>query len=538
MARFGALLFVLSSLFGGSQARAHAVLVEASPPDGAVLAQAPGEVILRFNEPVAPVTLRVLDAGARPIADESRARIENETLSLPLPADLPNGTYVVSYRVISMDAHPVSGATVFSVGDTAAPALDGQLAVSDRATIVAVAATRALFLVALLTSAGGILALASVARFAGDTVRRVRRPLMLTTLAALALSVLLLGIAGCNLAGTSLAGLANATTWRVASTSSLAKSLALAIAGLVLILAALPRLDRDRWVALAGSVIAMASFAVTGHAATAAPSWLMRWAVPLHASCAAFWLGALPLLVAAVRAGPAGDAHRLVARFSAQAVVVVVVILMLGVAIALVQLGHMAMLWQTRYGIVLMGKLAAVALLLAVAAYNKWHATPRLAGGGASAQAAFRRAIAAEYALFAAIVAFTATLGQIEPPRAVVERDTRALARGQADFVARVTEAGRTITLSVAPAQAGHNALAVEVTDAVGQRLLPQEVTLEMSLPSAGIEPLRRTAEREPSGYFIYHSNDLALVGRWRIDVQVLVDDFTKTIASFDVPIR
>jgi copper transport protein len=538
MARIGALLLVLPSLFVGAPARAHAVLVEASPADGAILAEPPREVVLRFNEPVAPVVLRVLDAGAKPIADASQARAENETLTIALPPDLPKATYVVSYRVISIDSHPVSGAIVFSIGDTAAPARDTEASAANRATIIAVAATRALFLAGLLTSAGGILALASVARFAGEAVRRTRRILVLATLAALALGVLLLGVAGCNLAGTSLAGLASATAWRVASTSSLAKSLAVAVAGLVLILAALPRLGRSRLVALAGSLIAMASFALTGHAATAAPAWLMRWAVPLHALCAAFWLGALPLLIAAVRAGPAGEAYRLLARFSAQAVVVVIVILTLGVAIALVQIGHVAMLWQTPYGIVLMGKLAAVALLLAVAAHNKWHATPLLAGGGASAQRAFLRAIAAEYVLFAAIVGFTAALGQIEPPRAVVERDTRALARGQADFVATVTEAGRTVTLSVAPARAGHNALAVEVTDAVGQRMLPQEVSLEMSLPSAGIEPLRRKAEREPSGYFIYHSNDLALVGRWRIEVHVLLDDFTKTIASFDVAIR
>jgi copper transport protein len=514
------------------------VLVEASPADGAVMAQGPREVVLRFNEPVALVMLRVLDAGAKPIADTSQARVENETLTLPLPPDLPNATYVVSYRVISIDAHPVSGAIVFSIGDTTAAARGDQAPVSNRATILAVAVTRALFLVALLTSTGGILALASVAGFGGEAVRRTRRILVLAAAAALALSVLLLGVAGCNLAGTSLAGLASATAWRVVSTSSLAKSLAVAVAGLVLILVALPRLGRNRLVALAGSVIAMASFALTGHAATAAPPWLMRGAVPLHALCAAFWLGALPLLIAAVRAGPAADAHRLVARFSAQAVIVVVVILLLGLAIALVQIGHVAMLWQTPYGIVLMGKLAAVALLLAVAAHNKWHAAPLLAGGGASARRVFLRAIAAEYVLFAAIVGFTAALGQIEPPRAVVERDTRALARGQADFVASINEAGRTITLSVAPARAGHNALAVEVTDAVGRRLLPQEVVLEMSLPSAGIEPLRRTAAREPSGHFVYHSHDLAFAGRWRIDVHVLVDDFTKTIASFDVPIR
>jgi copper transport protein len=99
-------------------------------------------------------------------------------------------------------------------------------------------------------------------------------------------------------------------------------------------------------------------------------------------------------------------------------------------------------------------------------------------------------------------------------------------------------EGGHTIALSVAPARAGHNALAVDVTDSAGRRVTPREVALELALPAAGIEPIRRKATADASGRFVYHGSDLALSGRWRVEVHALIDDFTKRIASFDVPIR
>ena len=160
------------------------------------------------------------------------------------------------------------------------------------------------------------------------------------------------------------------------------------------------------------------------------------------------------------------------------------------------------MLWQSPYGIVLMGKLAAVALLLAVAVHNKWYATPLLRRDAAAGQRVLTQAISAEYLLFAAILGFTAALAQIEPPRTTVLRDATTLTQGQANFAERVSDGGHTIALSIAPARAGHNAFAVDVTDAAGQRVRPAEVALDLSLPAAGIEPIRRKATAEPSGRY------------------------------------
>ena len=206
--------------------------------------------------------------------------------------------------------------------------------------------------------------------------------------------------------------------------------------------------------------------------------------------------------------------------------------------IAVVQVEHLAMLWQTAYGVILIGKLAAVALLLAVAAHNKWYALPLLARKQTGATAPLGRAISAEYLLFGAILGFTAALGQIEPPRSTVARDTQALAAGQVAFRERIETGGYKVTLSVAPAHTGHNAFAVAVAKQDGSPATPQEVTLDMSLPAAGIAAIRRQAVRDASGAFNHHGNDLALPGRWRIEVQVLVDDFTKVGGTFEVEVR
>ena len=535
----GLLVLLITLAGGGRHAFAHAALVESVPADGAVLTAAPADVTLRFSEPVAPVMLRVLDIDAKPVADGARAQVEDTIIRLPLPAGLAHGTYVVSYRVISVDSHPISGAVVFSIGDSSAADRLSRAHSLGRWMAPTIAAVRALFVAALLIAAGTMLALWRLADFAPDAVRHNRRVVVIATGVALGSGAVLLGLTARDFAGTSLAGVVEVEAWQVLLTSSLARSLAVATAGLVLILAALWRLapGSNRVTAVAGSLIAITSFALTGHAATAAPQQVMRWAVPLHAVCAAFWLGSLPVLAASLRTDPANRAMALVQRFSTHAIWAVALILALGLVIAIVQVEHLDMLWLTAYGRILLAKLGAVALLLAVAIHNKWRTTPRLAADARAVQE-LRRAIGVEYILFATVLALTAALGQVEPPRVRIARDTAAIAGGAAAFSASLAQGSYRITLSVSPARAGHNALAVEVADPNGQRLAPQEVAFELSLPAAGIEPLRRKAGRDAAGRFLHHGSELSLAATWHVEVHVLIDDFTKTIAAFDVPIR
>lgn len=99
-------------------AGAHAVLVSSSPGDGVNLDTAPTEVRLEFSEPISAQLggLRVFDGNGDRV-DRGSVEVVDKTIAVDLEGDLPDGTYVAAYRIVSADAHPVRGGIVFSVGD-------------------------------------------------------------------------------------------------------------------------------------------------------------------------------------------------------------------------------------------------------------------------------------------------------------------------------------------------------------------------------------------------------------------------------------
>ncbi|MGY4333433.1 methionine-rich copper-binding protein CopC [Bradyrhizobium sp. LB7.2] len=112
MRLLAALLLFVGFATGAS---AHAALVAVEPPSGSMLASAPKTVELRFNEAVTPGAIQLIDGAGRARGDV-RVSASGETISIAMPADLPQGTAVVSYRVISQDGHPVAGSVIFSIG--------------------------------------------------------------------------------------------------------------------------------------------------------------------------------------------------------------------------------------------------------------------------------------------------------------------------------------------------------------------------------------------------------------------------------------
>ena len=101
---------------------AHAKLVDAFPNDGDALSEPPGQLRLRFDEPVeaefSPV--EVYDEQNRRV-DEDNARVDPEAPELVVVdlERLTEGSYTVEYRVTSIDGHVIDGEYGFSVGDDA-----------------------------------------------------------------------------------------------------------------------------------------------------------------------------------------------------------------------------------------------------------------------------------------------------------------------------------------------------------------------------------------------------------------------------------
>lgn len=109
--------------------RAHSNLVGTTPPDGAVIADAPASITLQFNEePLDSMVDVVITDAAGAVVAMDAAEAAGTKVLVPWPGSLGAGDYTVAYRVVSADGHPVTGTFTFTyTGDasaTTAPAID------------------------------------------------------------------------------------------------------------------------------------------------------------------------------------------------------------------------------------------------------------------------------------------------------------------------------------------------------------------------------------------------------------------------------
>ncbi len=97
---------------------AHAVLVRSKPAVRGVLKKAPAQVQLWFNERLEPAFARLSvwrAEGAQVDFGEAEVALDDPTqLSVRL-RPLPPGSYVVKYRVLSVDGHVVEGEFSFTL---------------------------------------------------------------------------------------------------------------------------------------------------------------------------------------------------------------------------------------------------------------------------------------------------------------------------------------------------------------------------------------------------------------------------------------
>jgi putative copper resistance protein D len=187
----------------------------------------------------------------------------------------------------------------------------------------------------------------------------------------------------------------------------------------LLIAAALVLSDRPSWLALFGAVVAATSFAWTGHARSLNPDVLPILLLSVHLLGVAFWLGALAPLAIVARGSDLSRIAATAARFGAAAVFVVGGLMAAGVTLLWMLLGDFTALWSSTYGRYVICKLAIVACLLCLAAFNKLRLTPRLRAGDTRAVRSLRTSIRLELSLGVLILAVTATLTTVTGPPAL-----------------------------------------------------------------------------------------------------------------------
>ena len=540
------LLLVCTFATSSPQGFAHAVLLDSSPKPGEMLMQSPSEVVANFNEGVGPIFFKVLDVKGQPVGDPGEIRLDGTKMILPLRATLPNGTYVLTYRVISADTHPVGATFGFSIGEPM-KTVDATADAGSRSIwSLAVAVNRWVLYAGVLWVAGTalfLLLLGIEGSLREDARQKARWASVLTALSY----VLAVGFGGADMQLGGVDALWKAATWRSGLDSTLASSAVLGLIAMALLYAGFVAGEQRRHgVLIAGATLAIGSFLVTGHAATAPPAWLMAPVVGVHLLATAFWIGAFRPLLLSTGQLSAADSGALMQRFSNFAVPAVIVVLISGTAISLKQLGSPAKLFDNDYGTVLLTKIILVLVIIGIAAYNKINLTPRLIANDVAGVSKIRRTITLELMLYVIVLAAASALTVTTPPRALVATGEPGAAEAKmammsGGLVKRTLEndAGYSAEIELSPAKVGENMLMVTVKDPAG--VIVQDATaleVTVALESAGISEVRLKAEAVGNGMWHVMIGETLIPGDWALTIDGYLTDYDKTSFSTTVTLK
>lgn len=587
-----AVLMVVASVWFATPASAHSALQASTPAPGETVPTSPGAVTLRFNEPVTsrPDSIRLLDARGEEI-DISPPTAVDTVVSAEVP-DLENGSYVVAWKVMSADSHPVTGAFTFAVGapsvstaDAEALAADAADAAEDEATRVLADASSGLVYAGVLLAVGAAVFAAFVVRsgdHGSDALIRIGTLLGVTgavvTVPAEAMSANgKVGLPSLSDLGDQLSGAAGA-------------QLLLVLLGLgVVVSTTWMRPDRRPGVLVTdGAMLAAAGLAAIGHTRSATPLWLSVSADMAHVLAAAVWSGGVAALLLFLRSDRSDRSDRserhsaaapVIARFSTLATGAIVVVAVAGVLLGWRIVPSWGALTSTTYGVLLLVKVALVGVVAAIGAFNHFSLVGRAEEGR------LRSTLVWEGATMVAVLAVTSVLTSTSPNEASLagslsaqltcEEVAAMQEMGGMDEMDHTCEgepadgrpsggeegattvpfdptraaqgAGVSVTdefggglarVTVSPAAVGHTTISIQLTDENGAPIDALEPpVVELRLRERDIGPISVLAGRVGAGAYRIREN-LVLPGTWEVNVSAVVSDFEQPQSIVEVEIR
>ncbi|MFF3740548.1 copper resistance CopC/CopD family protein [Streptomyces sp. NPDC002566] len=398
------LLAVAGALLAAAgPASAHAALTGSDPAQGTVVDKAPTQVSLTFSEQVAlsGASLRVLDPKGTRVDTGEPTNVSGTTYAVRLHPGLPDGTYTVTYQVVSADSHPVAGAYTFSIGAPSATSVPASAQEAGGGVV------GGLYGFGRYASYAGFIVMVGGAAFvlacwpAGTGVRALQRLVVSGWLALTSATLFLLLLRGSytgsgklgDVFDLDLLGQVLQTKTGAALVSRLLLLAAAALFIAVLFGAYDKREDDEKrdltfGLAIGGTVVSgglAASWAMAEHASTGLQPGIAMPVDIVHLLAVAAWLGGLCALLTALYRAENPVEPSAVRRFSKVAFGSVTALLATGVYQSWRQLGSWSAFTETRYGQLLLVKIGLVALLVGIAWISRrW--TARLAEPSASRQ--------------------------------------------------------------------------------------------------------------------------------------------------------
>lgn len=499
---------------GTTRVVAHANLLRSEPAEGTVVATSPPEVKLWFTERLEQgfTSAYILNSNAVRIpVGQSTISPDDPTLLLLPVGELEQGIYTVVWEALSADdSHLIRGAFAFGIGDPATASAVTPLITTGEAsggTPFAVVSRWLNFLAGtlLLGTIGFQWLILGPFKYETAIVQRFK------TLVWLAFGGLVLGwpllllaqAAALNGASFTLDPTAIAGVLQIRFGTVLLNRAAIIVAlGLSLYWMSRQRTSyRTEAAILAGSLM-LAVFmtsSLSSHAGgTGTYSLLAVGFDWLHLASTSAWVGGLVAFLLAIGPLRRLEAVRTVLpRFSALAIGSVILMTVTGLYGVWLHIPSRESLFETTYGMLLVGKILLVFIMLAIGVVN-------LVWGGSFAR--LRPRLVLEAGLGLAVIAVTASLVNTPPARAVVGNTFRSTQE----------IGGLRLTLTVAPNQVGPNRFTVAVREARDQPLAEIErislraTMLDMQMGTQEI-PLTQSSD----GTWVGQGSQLSMAGDW-----------------------
>ena len=415
------LVVVIAALAVPGVASAHATLIGISPPTQSRLDAPPRAVVLRFDQAVTTTAgaIEVFSAGGRRLSGSAVSGDHGRVVRAPLRGLRRGESYTVRWRATSSDGHTGSGVYTFGIGVAPPPPTEAYGATGPTWTDDA---ARWAYFVALALLVGSI----------GLRLLVLREPLpvrlsnRLYGLAALGgITTLNVGIAAfvmraadalqlpfADLLYGDLSPMATKTRFGVAF---VAMTLGYAVVTALVLLAWI--LDRPLllWPAFVLGLGFATGLSLSGHQGVEPnATFLTGLADWLHLAAAILWVGGLVALATCV--WPLAPALRRTTflGFSRIATVLVAVLVVAGTYLSLSRLPSTSDLWSTRYGQILLVKIAIVCVALGWGAVHHFVLRPRLKRD--DVPRGLRRSLIGESTVAILVLLVAAVLVNARPP--------------------------------------------------------------------------------------------------------------------------
>ena len=503
-------------------AQAHAALESTTPAEGDVLDVAPTEVTLTFNESVdlVPESIQVFAPDGTRVEDGRAVHPGGTTRAVRIGVkSSQRGTYLVSWRVVSADSHPLAGAFTFSVGvrsktvakpsSQPSPVLSWSLGCARWLGYLG----SALLL--------GILVVLSWCWPTGSstTLQRLLSAGALLLAGGALLEILLKGPYDAGL-GFSAMGRPDLLQEVCQTTYGKAVVARLLLTGVGVLV-----VWRDRWVVSIWALLVGMTFALAGHAAGGSLRVLAVASETAHAIAASIWLGGLLVVLVAIRRRDA-EALPVVRRFSRLAFATVGALVITGMFQSWRGVGwSWGALTETAYGRELLVKTLLVVAVLLLASLSRAWVNRRIAGSSARRGIDLRWTVLGEMVGIIVVLALTSSLTATEPARTAYHPKTTA----------ELVIEGDTVQVVALPRGDRKIDLRLYVLDASGEPTDPPEVAASVSLGRIG--PLSVRLDAVATGKRLGRI-DVPVSGTWTLAITVRTSDIDESTRTVDVPIR